>query len=825
MEALKLQFIPTKKQYEILDEAFNKWASIENRYNKYTHTKKLDEKAIKEKFKPKKDVQILQFSETMVNQQAKKDNADLIKAMEEQGKQKEEELYRLEERKLSIESMLNNENEREVNPKNGNMRPRGWFKFHTKKYWNDEIEKINKLIKKRKKTIEKIRLKRIYFKPKRIGIWSNEWKVNFKQKKLLIKPFVNRELVLNLITEPIQPHKKSSLRSKQFLESQIRNFVNFAVHSEFFGLANNESPLISFKINQEFIIPKINEKFSDKDEDKFNIFEKRVKDYIEILERKIGRKLSSEEIKIIDKEKNNLWNKEKELNEIKKIIDGITNIKKQKHLPRKSELLKDKWEEVNKKRSKLLSHKYLTLISELKDELTKQKRELLDKKYSKFDYKINKLKTNYNLNFDEGIIKKEGDIVFSKPDEFYEHKFSDEYITVINNITTSLLNYNGFLDLNKYPILLRKPIKKMKKLKNLKPNEWKYYIQFGYEKLNIPVLEVKNILGIDRGLTHILAYSVFDTDNNKFIINKLEPNPIVNWKWKLRKLKRSIQHLERRLRSQKKIKIPENQMKKRLRGVEDKIENFYHNLSRKIVDVAKKTNASIVFERLEGQGLKQHTRRKSGRLKALNYALSLFDYGKVAKLIKYKAEKEGIPVYQIDPAYTSQNCAKCILELGKFAEPVTLFYLDELKEGGKLDNKLLEGTGLKEAQIDKVTKKEIKLTGKDNDDREIKLVLFIKYGKIILSRGYYKAKEKGENKFEIEEELAEFQTKKENGRTAVLDYIYTRGKEKINGDVKYTGNKKVGYCSKHGQIDADLNASRTIALCKHFEINNPKIWK
>ena len=340
-------------------------------------------------------------------------------------------------------------------------------------------------------------------------------------------------------------------------------------------------------------------------------------------------------------------------------------------------------------------------------------------------------------------------------------------------------------------------------------------------------------MGIDRGLTHLLAYSVFDPENRKFIVNKLEPNPVSGWKWKMRKMKRSIQYMERRIRAQKNIHIHENQIKKRLRSMEDKIENTYHEISRKIVDLAKDKNACIVFEDLEGQGLKQHGRKKSSRLKGLNYALSLFDYGKIASLIKYKAEAEGIGIWKINPAYTSQNCARCVLELGKFAEPKSSLLLDQLKEGSELDKRLLAGTVIDMATVDKITKKKIYLTGKNKDDREVKLIIEIKWNKIVISVGEWEQrhnKGKTKSEFVTKEDIAEFLTRKESDsnkeRISVLDYVYNRGKEIVNRnkDPKFTGNKKVGYCMKHRQIDADLNASRVIALCKRFNINNPKIW-
>src|SRR3989338_6472371 len=220
--ALKLKIEPTRKQHKILDEMFWKWASIANRYNRYTYSKNLGESTIKEKLKPKQDIQTVQFSETMVN----------------------------------------HKDEREINPQRPvNIRPKGWFKFHNINHWQREFEKLEKQIKRKKNTIKKIEEGKIYFKPKRVSFWSNNWKISFKSKKLILKPSNSQELILDLITEPIQPHKSSSLRSKEFLEYQISDFLNFSLHSLFFGLASNEGPLVDFKIYDKIVIPKPEERF------------------------------------------------------------------------------------------------------------------------------------------------------------------------------------------------------------------------------------------------------------------------------------------------------------------------------------------------------------------------------------------------------------------------------------------------------------------------------------------------------------------------------------------------------------------------------------
>lgn len=842
MKALKLKLAPTDEQYKILDEMFNKWASLCNRYNRYTYQKKMNEKDIKEMLKPTKDTQIMQFRETPVNQQTKKDNADLIRAMNESKKQKENESEKLQERRNTINDALIKEECREINPQGPtNIKPKGWFKYHTFNYWKHEVEKLDKQIKRKQKTISKIEEGKIYFKPKKVGLWSDSFEIGFKSKELLLTPFANkRELRINIVTAPLQPHKGSSLKSKKFLEKGIMDFLIFSLHSNFFGLANNEKPLIKYKIIGERIIPYRSEKHKEGESEDagFKEFNERVKEFTDSVERKMGRSLNADEGETISKEKEILWRKDNDLKQIFDIFDRVNELKRKSILSKEEKNLVDELEnKARVKRNEMLSPSYLEVIKNLKQDLLKRKRDTLDAKYKKFPAKIKELKSLVNIEVTEEDIKTisdEGKKAFTEPDGFYNHKFSNEYVKLLEKIARYLLDKKEgtYAIGQKYPILFRKPTNKIKKLKNLKSYEWKYYIQFGYEQINKYSLETKTIMGIDRGLTHLLAYSVFDPESNKFIINQLEPNPVSGWKWNMRKMKRSIQHLERKLRAQRGVHIYENQMKKRVKGIENKIESLYHNVSRKIVDLAKEKNACIVLEDLEGQSLKQHGRRKTGRLRGLNYTLSLFDYGKIASLIKYKAELEGIDVWNIDPAYTSQNCAKCILELKNFAQPKTMLYLDELKEGIELDKRLLEGTTIKSAKIDKATKKEIHLSGKDKYDKEVNLTIVIKWNKIIISEGYWKSKEQknGKTKLEFitEEDIAEFQTRKEGEksieRTAIIDYVYTRGKEIIKGNTKFTGNKKAGYCMRHGQIDADLNASRVIALCKRFDINKPKIW-
>jgi IS605 OrfB family transposase len=126
-------------------------------------------------------------------------------------------------------------------------------------------------------------------------------------------------------------------------------------------------------------------------------------------------------------------------------------------------------------------------------------------------------------------------------------------------------------------------------------------------------------------------------------------------------------------------------MKKKLRSIENKIDNLLHNISSEIVSLAKERKSVIVMENL--QGLRQHGRKKNRGMKRLNYFLSLFDYGKIAQLINYKAKMAGVPMYDINPFGTSQNCAKCLLNevKGKYLRDQKNSKIGRCNECGQVD--------------------------------------------------------------------------------------------------------------------------------------------
>ena len=100
---------------------------------------------------------------------------------------------------------------------------------------------------------------------------------------------------------------------------------------------------------------------------------------------------------------------------------------------------------------------------------------------------------------------------------------------------------------------------------------------------------------------------------------------------------------------------------KKSRGKERRwMKNINHQLSRQIVNHAHALGVgTIKIETL--QGIRKGTTRTSGGAKARknNRMKNSWSFYQLTLFITYKAERLGIKVEQVDPAYTSQECPAC----------------------------------------------------------------------------------------------------------------------------------------------------------------------
>jgi IS605 OrfB family transposase len=97
--------------------------------------------------------------------------------------------------------------------------------------------------------------------------------------------------------------------------------------------------------------------------------------------------------------------------------------------------------------------------------------------------------------------------------------------------------------------------------------------------------------------------------------------------------------------------------KRRLRQISKGQSNFQrnenHRISKSLVKEAKRTKRGIALEDLTGINTRTRV-RKASRSKRMNWS-----FFQLRSFIGYKAKWAGVPVYLVDPAYTSQRCNRC----------------------------------------------------------------------------------------------------------------------------------------------------------------------
>jgi IS605 OrfB family transposase len=170
----------------------------------------------------------------------------------------------------------------------------------------------------------------------------------------------------------------------------------------------------------------------------------------------------------------------------------------------------------------------------------------------------------------------------------------------------------------------------------------KFYIFQTCEVPEDDIKDVEDFIGVDFGLVEIAATS----EGQKYSSKKLN-----DYREKRQKIRDSIQ--SKGTRNCKKLL-------KRLSGKEritSRIIN--HTISKSIVTLAEKSNKGIALENLKGI---RFTADKIG--KKHRTRLGKWSFYQLKEMIKYKANRIGIPVVEINPAYTSQTCSNCF-HIGK----------------------------------------------------------------------------------------------------------------------------------------------------------------
>lgn len=143
-------------------------------------------------------------------------------------------------------------------------------------------------------------------------------------------------------------------------------------------------------------------------------------------------------------------------------------------------------------------------------------------------------------------------------------------------------------------------------------------------------------IGIDRNATGHIAVAAIDEKIMKFGKDATH----INGKYR---------HIRAHAQRGRKFKF----LKKLKNKESNKTKNINHQISRKIVDIAKEKNYGIKLEKLTG------ITKNKRQGKKLNSIKSNWSFYQLQTFIAYKAKLLGVKVFFVDPAFTSQTCSRC----------------------------------------------------------------------------------------------------------------------------------------------------------------------
>ena len=178
--------------------------------------------------------------------------------------------------------------------------------------------------------------------------------------------------------------------------------------------------------------------------------------------------------------------------------------------------------------------------------------------------------------------------------------------------------------------------KNFKKINQIEIEKKFAYISVSYNEPKTHTPET--VIGVDRNSTkHVLVASNINTG-------------------KVLKLGKSCNHIHNKYKNIRKNLQKQGKFKK-LKKIKDRerriIKDIDHKTTSALVNYAKKIKGGIVLEKLDGIRQTSKTRRKQ------RYSLNSWSFYQQQRMIEYKSKKLGVPVFYVEPQYTSQRCSRC----------------------------------------------------------------------------------------------------------------------------------------------------------------------
>ena len=164
-----------------------------------------------------------------------------------------------------------------------------------------------------------------------------------------------------------------------------------------------------------------------------------------------------------------------------------------------------------------------------------------------------------------------------------------------------------------------------------------FYLLLSIQLPDTQKLEATGVLGVDLGVAQIAV----DSEGNAYTGADVE-----DYRIRMQQLRSALQSCGTRSakRHLKKIRARESNYRRTLN----------HQISRRIVDLAKARNCSIALEDLKGIRRRTRLVRKSQRARMTGWS-----YHQIRQFLVYKGELAGVSVIVVDPRNTSRTCSAC----------------------------------------------------------------------------------------------------------------------------------------------------------------------
>lgn len=161
-----------------------------------------------------------------------------------------------------------------------------------------------------------------------------------------------------------------------------------------------------------------------------------------------------------------------------------------------------------------------------------------------------------------------------------------------------------------------------------------FYLVAVVDEPTAEVLTPTGVIGVDLGIVNIATTSTGQNWSGGAVTEK---------RTKHQRLRKELQSTG--------TKSAKRRLKKRSKKESRFSTDTNHVVSKKIVVEAQRTGQGIALEMLKG------IRERARLRKPQRVALHSWAFAQLASFIVYKAERAGVPVVFVDPAYTSQQCS------------------------------------------------------------------------------------------------------------------------------------------------------------------------